>query len=300
MATWMKFETRVRTHPKLAETIEKTGHCDAAWLWFSGNAYSRDALTDGLIEDRMLATLIPGLPPRALKGLPAVLVAAGLWHRVDGGYMIHDFLNYNPTKAEIEIKRKADRDRKTAGIQQDSTRNPNGFPEDSGDSRTRVAPAGASSLSTLSPSEKIVVSANATAHGRKTYGDPFNHRPDPNAAALVVLGEGRVLSIPEGWAKRARAAYALDHAAIDAFATWLGADIRKAGGTVEDGGRFFPWLDARLAAWRQSVAKPNDGLRPAQEFIDQQKAIAATVPDMTAEERRALLRPSRTAAEMPR
>lgn len=35
------------------------------------------------------------------------LVAAGTWHVVDGGWSIHDYLEYQPSKAQVEQERKA-------------------------------------------------------------------------------------------------------------------------------------------------------------------------------------------------
>lgn len=124
--TWMKVETVARSNPKIGATVAATGHCDAAWLWLAGNLYCRDSLTDGFIADFVLPTLVPALPAKVLKPLPGALVAAGLWHRGDGGYHIHDFLDHNPTKAAIESKRKADNERKKAGSKTDSSRIPNG------------------------------------------------------------------------------------------------------------------------------------------------------------------------------
>jgi hypothetical protein len=42
------------------------------------------------------------------------LVETGLWDRTHGGYRVHDFHEYNPSKAQVEEKRKKDRDRKRA------------------------------------------------------------------------------------------------------------------------------------------------------------------------------------------
>jgi len=40
-----------------------------------------------------------------------LLVKAGLWDRVEGGYKFHDFHEYNPTREKIAKKRDADRER---------------------------------------------------------------------------------------------------------------------------------------------------------------------------------------------
>lgn len=184
MATWMKVETRVRTHPKIGETVKTTGHTDAAWLWLAGNLYCRDALTDGFISDVMLSTLIPGLPLRVLKTLPPVLVKHGLWHQVDGGYQVHDFGDYNPTKAEVEEKLRADRDRKKG--RPDSERNPHGLHEDSALSRAGRAPAGA-----FSPSP------SASGGGGSTSMDGKND-PEGGAGETAPTVAPRPPKVPPG------------------------------------------------------------------------------------------------------
>jgi hypothetical protein len=63
------------------------------------------------------------LTPAALEALAGdfaymeaveILVELGLWHENGDGYMIHDFLDYNPSRSEITDRRKADRERKRA------------------------------------------------------------------------------------------------------------------------------------------------------------------------------------------
>lgn len=135
---WLKIDDRVRTHPKIVEAGPV-----AAWFWFCGICYCREHLTDGFIADKMLSTLVPGAP--SWKRPAAALVAAGLWHREERGYRVHDFLEWNPSRAEVEAQRAADRQRKGAGIQPDSNRNPVGTTQDS--SRTRDAHTGSGSLS---------------------------------------------------------------------------------------------------------------------------------------------------------
>ena len=48
--------------------------------------------------------------PRLRKHVDA-LVGAGLWEAVDGGWKIHDYLDYNPSHAQQEADRAASRKR---------------------------------------------------------------------------------------------------------------------------------------------------------------------------------------------
>jgi hypothetical protein len=129
---WLRIDDRVRTHPKVVQA-----GMTAAWFWFCGICYCREHLTDGFIAKAMLPTLSAGAGTKA-AALAAKLVKVGLWHEVEGGYQVHDFLDWNPARAEVLRKRKEDADRKRRGHQNgagsvtdsigdsaaDSTRNP--------------------------------------------------------------------------------------------------------------------------------------------------------------------------------
>lgn len=109
--------------------------------------------------------------------------------------------------------------------------------------------------STLSPSQIPSTpsgsqAAPSQAPQRKHHPDPQQFRIDPNAAYQGAI-DGRPFSIPEGWAKRARNDYRLTFEDIDAFGKWLCAQVEAEGGIIDDKGRRFPWLDMRLAAWRE-------------------------------------------------
>lgn len=117
---WLRIDDRVRTHPKLVAAGPA-----AAWFWFCGICYCREHLTDGVIPRGIVATLAPGV--RGTKALADRLVAAGLWHVHPDGYEVHDFLDWNPTRASVEAQRAADRARKAKGFQPESEPTPPGI-----------------------------------------------------------------------------------------------------------------------------------------------------------------------------
>ena len=92
-------------HPKIA------GLSDAAFrLHVAGICYSARHLTDGLLA----ADEAPRLVRRFRKAALNELLDRGLWDRVlDGAYAIHDYLDWNPSRATVE-KRREDA-RKAAG-----------------------------------------------------------------------------------------------------------------------------------------------------------------------------------------
>jgi hypothetical protein len=113
-----------------------------AWSW--GVTYANAHLTDGRLTRRAIEKYRIG--PQEC----AALVAVGAWDEVDGGYQIHDFLDWNPSAAAVKAKQSKDRDRKrkAAGYRpeggDDSARNPDGIqPDSNGTAYTRAgAPAG--------------------------------------------------------------------------------------------------------------------------------------------------------------
>lgn len=109
---------------------------------------------------------------------------------------------------------------------------------------------------------------------RKRYGDPHGFRVDPNAAALIAIGDGRAVSIPEGWAGKARREYGLGFEDIDAFASWCKGYVQRHG--FEDGGKRLAWLDARLAefrAERKARRSSDDDAQRTRDFLREQDAI---------------------------
>ena len=92
--TWVKLDDRFPDHPKvlaLGDDYER-----GLALHVRGLCYAAGNLTDGFV------------PARAFRedvAIAARLVAVGLWKEVAGGYLIHDFLDFNKSKAQVEKER---------------------------------------------------------------------------------------------------------------------------------------------------------------------------------------------------
>lgn len=102
--TWLRIDDLIADHPKFLTAGPK-----ASWLWVCGLAYASRYLTDGFVPSVQVRTLgsITGAPKLASR-----LVAAGLWTEVEGGYLIHDYLDFQPSSADIKEAREATRRRK--------------------------------------------------------------------------------------------------------------------------------------------------------------------------------------------
>lgn len=136
--TWSKFDDAAPKSPKAV-----TAGNEAWALWAAAIMYCNRHLTDGYVSLAALATdclPVPLTPARAKKladllcGCRVRPGGVGLFEPAgDGLYLVHDFLEWNPSKAEVDSKRKADRERKRTrgGAQQDSERNPSGTPSES-------------------------------------------------------------------------------------------------------------------------------------------------------------------------
>lgn len=116
---WVRIDDHFDEHPKL----QAVG--PLAWgVWLAGLAYCNRNLTDGFIPRAKAHTLAnfevvdgndviwtlgrsSGLADEDADGkwVASLLVEAGLWDQVSGGYIVHDYDEYQRTKAVIEEER---------------------------------------------------------------------------------------------------------------------------------------------------------------------------------------------------
>ena len=87
--TWVRIDDAFPEHPKvlsLGDDYER-----GVALHVRGLCYCARNLTDGHVPARMF---------REDAEIRSRLVEVGMWHEVEGGFVIHDYLDYNPSKAE--------------------------------------------------------------------------------------------------------------------------------------------------------------------------------------------------------
>lgn len=106
--TWIKLDDQFPDHPKVAQAGAL-----AELLYVNALAYASRYLTDGFIPHAIVAKLVvwdfEGAPSN--YDLAERLVAAGLWELVEGGYRIHDYLDYNPSREQVFAEREIARRR---------------------------------------------------------------------------------------------------------------------------------------------------------------------------------------------
>lgn len=107
---WFRLDDSFHSHPK----VIAAGN-EAVGLYVRCGTYVAQHLTDGFV----------GKPVVLLYGsdsLAARLVDAGLWHRARGGWNIHDYLDYNPSREAVEKERKAAAERQRRSREGTSSR----------------------------------------------------------------------------------------------------------------------------------------------------------------------------------
>lgn len=95
---WVRIEDSAPKHPK-----QLTAGPVACWLWVCGLAYSSSHLTNGFIPFEAM----PFLGVANWKKPAGFLVSAGLFEKVDGGYRIHDYLDYQFSADDTAERRAA-------------------------------------------------------------------------------------------------------------------------------------------------------------------------------------------------
>lgn len=99
---WFKVDDSLATHPKVLEA----GNA-AMGLWVRAGAWCAQQLTDGFVSAAAVSML-------GTREEADALVAADLWDEVEGGFQFHQWDERQPSRADAEERREADRQRKAA------------------------------------------------------------------------------------------------------------------------------------------------------------------------------------------
>ena len=111
--TWFRVDDGALEHPKW-EPLESDPSlwADCVAVWSKAGTYCSANLTDGFVPRDRLLRLTPLSARRVLRAADALVDRArmpnskfGLWERVEGGYLVHDWAERNPTRAEVEAQR---------------------------------------------------------------------------------------------------------------------------------------------------------------------------------------------------
>lgn len=100
--SWAKIDDRANEHRK-----QLAAGAEACWLWTCALMYAnRQDARDGFVPAAMLPLLYPMKRPTSLAER---LVAVGLWSEAPGGYVIHQFAEWNRSKEKVQTDRESTR-----------------------------------------------------------------------------------------------------------------------------------------------------------------------------------------------
>lgn len=107
---WVRLDDRFPRHPKIVGLSDRAFRAHVEAMCYCGSHE-----TDGWIPT---AAVRPGRAP------VAELLDAGLWSKDGTGYRIHDWLDYNPSAADLREQRDAAADRKRRWRERRTTDDP--------------------------------------------------------------------------------------------------------------------------------------------------------------------------------
>jgi len=99
---WIRLEEGFNEHPKILQAGPLAVH-----LWLSSIAYSNRNLTDGHFPAQLARSGAWALDPIQPERLIQALLKTGLWEEAEGGYVIHNYHKYQPSKEQVLADRAA-------------------------------------------------------------------------------------------------------------------------------------------------------------------------------------------------
>ena len=137
---FVKMDEGRADHPKLlAAGLAARGLDEAMIEW------SKSRLTDGVIPEAAVAMIAAGHGERNWRRLAKRLVEVGRWEATEAGWVIHDFLEWQSSKAHVQAERKATaarvkrhRNGVTSGVTPPVTNGPVTLPESEVETETEL------------------------------------------------------------------------------------------------------------------------------------------------------------------
>ena len=168
---WVRIDDQLSDHPKIVAAGP-----DAAWLFIAGLCYAARYLTDGFIPDAQVRRLSDVKSPTSAAER---LVSNGLWDAVEGGYVIHDYLDYNAASETVKERRQRNAERQSRwrdkpkhnGVSNASTEDVSNAP------RNGVTNAPTNGPVTMPQTHTPLVSANALTQNEENPVDPEESPP---------------------------------------------------------------------------------------------------------------------------
>ena len=103
---WVRFDDGFFRHPKVVAAGR-----DARDMYTSSIFYANQNLTDGFVPEGALRIIAADAGVSSHSKAVKALLREGLWLETDGGYQIHDYLDYQVSAASVTEKQTANRRR---------------------------------------------------------------------------------------------------------------------------------------------------------------------------------------------
>lgn len=185
--SWVRLDDTFGHHPKVVSLSDRAFRVHVLAL-----CYASQHETDGFIPAGVLPVILGS------KRTAAELEAAGLWEQTAGGWVIHDYLLYNPSRAELDDERKRRSERAGAAASARWSRRPReagepppaaaaAAPQQAQDQQPPASPADAPRMPDGMPT---ACPAHAAAHARRM--------PDGMLDACSEHAEGDAQPMLEG------------------------------------------------------------------------------------------------------
>jgi hypothetical protein len=99
---WVRFDPGFTQHRKRIDAGPV-----ASWMWVSSVDYCVLHMTDGLLPESAVPSLVPGLANRTRGAAVHALIESHAWEVRSGGYFVHAFLEYQDSADEVRRQREA-------------------------------------------------------------------------------------------------------------------------------------------------------------------------------------------------
>lgn len=108
--TWARLDDSFYDHPKTVQAWDTNPV--AVGLHARALSYIAKHEIDGKLPENVVRMWMPDQRDRARA--VKTLIELDIWHENGAGYIVHDYLDYNPSRADLTARRESDRSRKAA------------------------------------------------------------------------------------------------------------------------------------------------------------------------------------------
>lgn len=188
--TWFRVDDVFPEHPKWAAIEEDP----ALWassmaLWMAIGCYCARNLTDGFISEARCLRVSP-MDRDGVSNALRAMVRNGLLLKVDGGYQMNDYLDYNPSREETLKKREENAERQRRYREKKAARKRGGAPRNA--LRNSVT-SGVTNTASNDPPARPGPTPPKNTHSARVHGGSLGELPHPSGNGMSLSSASYVL-----------------------------------------------------------------------------------------------------------